>query len=175
MLAVPHRAELRSRALGAAARILAAIAFAVGMVAVAGRVEDLNLSLFEAIALPAAVLIAAVLYTDRRRRLRRSLTDLRRLEAGTVPAPAPRVRWAAMLGQGVAVGLVVGAIALVLDIEIDNLAIILAVALGGVAGEEVAGALTLARYEREHGGTVYRVEDPVGTEAGLAWLAGRGE
>ena len=64
---------------------------------------------------------------------------------------------------------VVGAIALVLDIEIDNLAIILAVALGGIAGEEVAGALTLAHYEREHGGTVYRVEDPVGTEAGLAW------
>ena len=62
MLAVPHRAELRSRALGAAARSLAAIAFAVGLVAVAGRVEDLNLSLFEAIALPAAVLIAAVLY-----------------------------------------------------------------------------------------------------------------
>jgi hypothetical protein len=166
MLAVPHRAELRSRALGAAARILAAIAVAVGMVAVAGRVEDLNLSLLEAIALPAAVLIAAVLYTDRRRRLRRSLADLRRLEADTVSAPAPRVRWAAVLGQGVAVGLVVGAIALVLDIEIDNLAIILAVALGGVAGEEVAGALTVARYEREHGGTVVPRRRPGGHRGG---------
>jgi hypothetical protein len=165
MLAVPHRAELRSRALGAAARILAAIAVAVGMVAVAGRVEDLNLSLLEAIALPAAVLIAAVLYTDRRR-LRRSLADPRRLEAGTESAPPPRVRWAAKPGQGVAVGLVVGAITLVLDIEIDNLAIILAVALGGVAGEEFAGALTVARYEREHGGTVVPRRRPGGHRGG---------
>ncbi len=46
-----------------------------------------------------------------------------------------------------------------------------AIALGGVVGADLLKSLTLARYERAHRGTVYRVEDPPGTEAGLGWLS----
>ena len=80
------------------------------------------------------------------------------------------MRWAKLVVPVIVGGLLLGGIALVLDFEIDNLAVVLAaIALGGVLGDDAAGAWTLARYEREHGRTVYRVEDPAGTDAGLAW------
>jgi hypothetical protein len=75
----------------------------------------------------------------------------------------------------VVAGLVAGGIALLLDIEIDNLVLLLAIALGAVVGDDASGAFLLGRYERDQVGTVYRVEDPSGTDAGLAWLPGRGE
>ena len=175
MSATPLRAELQSRAVGSAVRLLLGIGIAVGVVAVAGRGGDLNLSLWEAIAIPAAVLVVALLYAGRRRRLRESLQRLPRLEADAERSAPRGTRWPSAFGQGVVAGLVVGGIALLLDIEIDNLVLLLAIALGAVVGDDASGAFLLDRYERDQVGTVYRVEDPSGTDAGLAWLPGRGE
>ena len=83
-------------------------------------------------------------------------------------APA-RIRWDKLAVPVIVGGLLLAGISLVLDFEVDNLAVVLAVALGGVIGEDAAASWLLARYERERGGTVYRVEDPAGTQAGLAW------
>ena len=71
--------------------------------------------------------------------------------------------------QALGLGLVVGGIGLLIDVELDVLAIGFAITLGGVVGADLLKSLTLSRYERAHRGTVYRVEDPPGTEAGLGW------
>jgi hypothetical protein len=175
MLAVPYRAELRSRAIGAGAGILLAFAVATGMIALAGRLDDLNLHWLDAVAVPVAVLIAAAFYTGRRRRLREQLARPRQLGDAVERVAPARVRWLRMAAKGLVAGLVLGGISLVLDFEVDNLAVVLAIALGGVLGDDAAGAAAVARYEREHGGTVYRLEDPPGTEAGLGRLPGLGE
>jgi hypothetical protein len=174
MVAVPYGVELRSRAIRAGAGILLAFVVAAGMIAVAGRLSDLNLHWIDAIAVPAAVLVAAACYTDRRRRLRERLARPRALEPGVERGAPARPSWRATLVRAIIGGLVLGGISLVLDFEIDNLAVVLAIALGGVIGDDAAGAAAIRRYERAHGGTVYRLEDPPGTEAGLA-LAARGQ
>ena len=78
------------------------------------------------------------------------------------------MKWVDAVVRGVLGGLALGGIALLLDFEVDVLAIVLAVALGGVLGEDAVNAWIVRRYERGCGATVYRVEDPPGTEAGLA-------
>ena len=171
VLAVPYRAELRRRVARALTGILGSFAVAVGLIAVAGRADDLNVHWFDAIAIAGAVLVAAAVYTGRRRRLRDQLDHLPELDPEAERVPPRAVGPAKLLVPAIVGGLVLAGIALVLDFEVDNLAVVLAVALGGVLGEDAAGSWTLARYERERGGTVYRVEDPPGTDAGLAWSA----
>ncbi len=169
MLAVPYRAEVRRRAVRAATGILLAFVVAVATIAVAGRADELNLHWFDALAIAGAVLVAAAVYTGRRRRLRDQLVRLRALDPAAERVEPGTIRWDKLAVRVVVGGLVLGGIGLVFDFEVDNLAVVLAVALGGVVGDDAAGAWTLSRYEREHGGTVYRVEDPPGTDAGLAW------
>jgi len=72
-------------------------------------------------------------------------------------------------------GFVLGGFGLVVDVELDIVAVFIAVGLGGTLGGPAYEAWAVGRYEREHGGTVYRVEDPPGTQAGLGWLPGRGQ
>jgi len=171
VLAVPYRVELRRRVARALTGILGSFAVAVGLIAVAGRADDLNMEWFDALAIAGAVLVAAAVYTGRRRRLREQLEGLTELAPEAERVEPRAVGAAKMLVPAIVGGAVLAGISLVFDFEVDNLAVVLAVALGGVLGEDAAGSWTLARYERERGGTVYRVEDPPGTNAGLAWSA----
>jgi hypothetical protein len=149
--------------------ILLSFAIAVGAIAVAGRADDLNVHWYDALVLAGAVLVAAAVYSGPRRRLREQLGALPALDSDAERV-VPRARhWGKLVVQAIAAGLLLAGIALVLDIEVDNLTLVLAIALGGVVGQDAAVAWKLARYERERGGTVYRVEDPPGTQAGLAW------
>jgi hypothetical protein len=71
----------------------------------------------------------------------------------------PRLRWGSMPLQALGLGLILGGVGLVIDVELDLVALALAIGLGGVAGADVLKALTLARFERARGGTVYRLAD----------------
>jgi len=168
MLAVPYRAELRTQALrGVVAIALIAVA-TVGLYAAAGRF-DLNVDAVDAALIAGGALVAAVVYSRRGERLGRRLKRLRPLEPGADRVPPPPIRWGTMPLQALGLGLIVGGIGLVIDVELDVLAIGFAITLGGVVGADLLKSLTLSRYERAHRGTVYRVEDPPGTEAGLGW------
>lgn len=170
MLAVPYRAELRTNALrGAAAFALVAVA-AVALYGVAGRF-DLNVDVVDAAVIAGAALVAAVVYSRRGERLGRRLERMEALEPAADRRPPAPIRWGTMPLQALGLGLIIGGVGLLIDIELDGLAIVLAIGLGGVAGADLLKALTLRRYERAHGGTVYRVEDPPGTEAGVGWLS----
>ena len=171
MLAVPYRAELRSRAAGSLVGLTLAFAVYVGALAVAGRLDDERFTGLDAVFVAVAVLVGAAFSTSRRRRLRRQLARPRQLADAVEPVPAPRVRWAAMLLRGVVGGLVLAGIALVIGIDVAVTAIVLGVAAGGVLGDDLANAVEVSRHEREHGGTVCRLEDPPGTEAGIGWLS----
>jgi hypothetical protein len=168
MLAVPHRAELRGQAARGIAGALLIFAAAVALYALAGRLDDLNVRWPHAIGIPAAVLVAATAYSVLGGRMSRRLERMRPLEPGAEAAAPRTVRgwWLWAIGAG----LLVGGVALIIDFELDNLAVVLAIGLGSVLGGPALDAWTVARHEREHGGTVYRVEDPPGTEAGLRWL-----
>jgi hypothetical protein len=173
MVAVPYRAELRGKAARGTVGALLMFGAAIVLYALAGRLDDLNVRWPHAIAIPAAVLVAATAYSLLGGRTSRRLARMRRLEPGAEPAAPRTVRgwWLWAIGAG----LLLGGAALVIDFELDNLAIVLAIALGSVLGGPAPAALTVARYERAHGGTVYRVEDPPGTQSGLGWLPKGGE
>jgi hypothetical protein len=158
MVAVPYRAELRTQALrGAAAIALIALA-AVALYAVAGRF-DLNVDAVDAALIAGGALVAAVIYSRRGERLGRRLERLQPLEpAADRAAPAP-IRWGTMPLQALGLGLIIGGIGLVIDFELDVLALGLAIGLGGVAGADLLKARTVGRYERAHRGTVYRLAD----------------
>ena len=173
MPAVPYRAELRTNALrGVAAFGLIAVA-AVALYVVAGRF-DLNVDVVDAAFIAGGALVAAVIYSRRGERLGRRLERMAALEPGADRQPPAPIRWGTMPLQALGLGLIIGGLGLLIDIELDILAIVFAIGVGGVAGADLLKALTLARYERAHGGTVYRVEDPPGTEAGLGWISERG-
>jgi hypothetical protein len=175
MLAVPYRAELRSRAIGSLFGLaLAAVTYA-GVLAIAGRLDDEPFTGLDAAFVAVAVLVGVAFSTSRRRRLHEQLTRPRQLPPTVDEAVAPRVRWATMVLRGVVGGLAFAGIALLIANDPPIIAIVIGVAVGGVLGDDVANALKVSRHEREHGGSVFRLEDPPGTEAGLGWLGGRAE
>jgi hypothetical protein len=175
MVAVPFRAELRAHLLYRCAGVLATFAVALAMIAVAGRIDELNLHWIDAIWIPGAVLVAAAVYSLLGQRLGEQLARMQPLDADARRAEPPPVRWAWMPLKALGAGLVLGGIALVLDLEADGLAIVLAVALGSSLGGLGAHAVRVAGHERAHDRAVYRVEDPPGTDAGLAWLPRGGQ
>lgn len=168
MLAVPYRAELRTQTVrGFAAIVLIAVA-AVALYVIAGRI-NLNLDRVDAAVIAGGALVAALFYSRRGERLGHRLRRMKPLEphADCVP-PAP-IHWGTMPLQALGLGLIVGGIGLLVEIDFETVVLALAIGLGGVAGADLLKALKLARYERAHRGTVYRVEDPPGTDAGLGW------
>jgi hypothetical protein len=170
MLAVPYRAELRTNALrGVAAFALIAVA-AVGLYVAAGRF-GLNLDVVDAAFIVGGALVAALIYSRRGERLGRRLERMAALEPAADRRPPSPIRWGTMPLQALGLGLIIGGVGLLVGIDLEVLALGLAIGLGGVAGADLLNALTLRRYERAHRGTVYRVEDPPGTEAGLAWVS----
>ena len=132
MVAVPYRAELRTSAL----RGVAAIALIV-----------------------VGALLAAVFYSRRGERLGRRLERVQPLdpEADRV-APGP-IRWGTMPLQALGLGLIIGGLCLLIEIDLETVGLGLAIGLGGVAGADLLKVLTVARYERAHRGTVYRLAD----------------
>jgi hypothetical protein len=61
----------------------------------------------------------------------------------------------------------------VMILLVDGAAVaLLAVFVATAIGDRAADLVRVARHERVHRGTVYRVEDPPGTEAGLGWEPG---
>jgi hypothetical protein len=168
--AIPYRAELRTSALRGAAAISLIAGAAVALYVAAGRF-DLNVDAVDAALIAGGALVAAVIYSRRGERLGRRLERLEPLDPAADRRPPGRIRWGTMPLQALGLGLIVGGIGLVIDFELDVLALVLAIGLGGVVGADLLKAFTLARYERAHRGTVYRVEDPPGTEAGLGWAA----
>ena len=158
MVAVPYRAELRTSALrGLAAIALIAVA-AVALYVAAGRV-NFNLGTVDAAVIVVGALLAAVFYSRRGERLGRRLERVQPLEpeADRI-APAP-IRWGTMPLQALGLGLIVGGLCLLVEIQLETVALGLAIGLGGVAGADLLKVLTVARYERAHRGTVYRLAD----------------
>jgi hypothetical protein len=173
MLAVPLRAEFRAQARRGVIGALEMCAVVVALYALAGRLEDFNVGPWHAVLIAAAVLLMTALYTLPSRRIHRRLE---RIEPLTEPAEAmspTTVRWFWLWAIGA--GLVLGGFGLVVDVELDIVAIFIAVGLGGTLGGPAYEAWAVGRYERRHGGTVYRLEDPPGTEAGLGWLPASGQ
>jgi hypothetical protein len=169
MVAVPYRTELRRQFAYRVGGVLVMFAVAFGLIAVAGRLDDLDLSWSDAIWIPVAVLVATAIYARLGQRLGEQLAAMEPLAAGAQRvAPGP-VGWAGTLAKSVGAGLIIGGLALLLKLDADGLALVLAVALGGYLGDVGANAVRVARHERSHRRTVYRVEDPPGTEAGLRW------
>jgi hypothetical protein len=155
MPAVPYRAEVRVRALRRIAAVLELFAVAVALLAAFG---DLEARWLDAV-IPVAVLVAAGAYAQLGRRLDR----IERLDPEAERAASPRVRWGMLPLGALVVGLFVGSVALLLDLELTHLTVLMAILLGGVVGDDLRKLGSVGHYEREHGGTVYRVAD------GLAW------
>jgi hypothetical protein len=173
MVAVPYRAELRAEAVRGTLGLLTAYAVALAMFAAAGRLGDLNVGPSDALLIVAAVLVMTAIYSLPPSKMTKRLARLPPLDPdASRAAPTPPRRWPLWAIGG---GLLLGGIALVLDLELDLLAIFFAIGLGSNAGGPAYEAWRVARHEREHGGTVYRVEDPPGTDAGLAWLPRGGQ
>jgi hypothetical protein len=158
MEAVPYRAELRTSVLrGTAAIALIAVA-AVALYVAAGRV-NLNLDRVDAALIVGGALVAAVFYSRRGERLGPRLERARPLEPEADRVPPAPIRWGAMPLQAVGLGLIVGGVGLLVEIDLETVALALAIGLGGVAGADLLKVLTVARYERAHRGTVYRLAD----------------
>ena len=173
MVAVPLRAELRAEAVRGTLRLLVAYGVVVAMFAAAGRLGDLNVGPSDALLIVAAVVGMTAVYSIPPSKVRKRLARLPALDPDAArAAPEPARRWPLWAIGG---GLLLGGIALVLDVELDLLAIFLAIGVGTNIGGPAYDAWRVARHEREHGGTVFRVEDPPGTDAGLAWLPRGGQ
>jgi hypothetical protein len=176
MVAVPYRAELGSELRYRAVMILLVDGAAVALLAAAGRLGDLNVGWFDAVWITAVVLLATAgypligeLFGDG---LREKLASMERLPPDTDRVAPVRRSWTGLVLTALLAGLAVGGVALVVDLEIDGLAIVLAVFVATAIGDRAADLVRVARHERVHRGTVYRVEDPPGTEAGLRWEPG---
>ena len=158
MLAVPYRAELRIQALrGAAAFALMAVA-AGGLYAAADRL-DLSVDWIDAVLIAGGAMIAAVFYSRRGERLGRRLERSQPLEPEADRVPPAPIRWGTMPLQALGLGLIIGGLGLLVEIELETVALAIAIGLGGVVGADLLKVLTVARYERRHGGTVYRLAD----------------
>ena len=163
MVAVPYRAELRARLTQRVVGILLMFAVALALIAVAGRHDQLNLELARRHLDPRR---GPVGDGDLRlaRAARRGAARADCARSARTPGESLRIPFA---GAGSsrsrsAPASIIGGIALVIDLETDGLAVVLAVALGGAVGELGATATRVARHERAHRGTIYRVEDPPG-------------
>ena len=85
----------------------------------------------DAIWIPAAVLLATAIYAWLGRRDGEQLAQMRPLGADARRVAPDPVRWGGLLAKSVGAGLIIGGIALVIDLETDGLAVVLAVALRG--------------------------------------------
>jgi hypothetical protein len=158
MDAVPYRAELRTSALRGTAAIALMAGAAVVLYVVAGR-ADLNFDRVDAALIAGGALIAAVVYSRQGERLGRRLERLRPLEPDADRVPPAPIHWGTMPLQALGLGLIVGGVGLLAKIDLETVALASAIGLGGVAGADLLKVLTVARYERAHRGTVYRLAD----------------
>ena len=173
MVAVPLKAELSGEALRRTIGVVETCVVAVALYAAAGRLDDRSFGPWQVLAIAGAALLLVALYSLLPPRVSTKLERMQALDRSADHASPKRAPW--FWAWAIGGGLVLGGIGLLFDIGPDTLAIFVAIALGATIGGPAYDAWTVARYEREHDGTVYRVEDPPGTEAGLAWLPRAGE